>query len=87
MRGADGYEDSFPMKSRSITSVVLAYEMNGAPLTTKHGYPARLLVPGIYGMKNCKWITEVELVNWRLQGLLGGPGVGATRRTIRPCRA
>jgi hypothetical protein len=47
---------------------VLVYEMNGAPLTQKHGYPARLLVPGIYGMKNCKWITQVELVNYDYKG-------------------
>jgi DMSO/TMAO reductase YedYZ molybdopterin-dependent catalytic subunit len=74
VRAADGYSDSFPIDVALNNECVLAYEMNGQPLVTKHGYPARLLVPGIYGMKNCKWITEVELVNvdykgyWEAQG-------------------
>jgi len=74
VRGADGYTDSFPIDVALKNDCFLAYEMNGAPLTGKHGYPARLLVPNIYGMKNCKWITEVELVNsdymgfWESQG-------------------
>jgi DMSO/TMAO reductase YedYZ molybdopterin-dependent catalytic subunit len=68
VRGADGYTDSFPLQAALENKCVLAYEMNGAPLTTKHGFPARLLVPGIYGMKNCKWITEVELADYDFKG-------------------
>ncbi|HKP52920.1 MAG TPA: molybdopterin-dependent oxidoreductase [Chloroflexia bacterium] len=68
VRGADGYTDSFPLTAALENQCVLVYEMNGAPLTLKHGYPARLLVPGIYGMKNCKWITEVELANYDYKG-------------------
>ncbi len=74
VRGADGYSDSFPMDVALKNDCLLAYQMNGQMLTTKHGFPARLLVPNIYGMKNCKWITEVELVNndykgyWESQG-------------------
>ena len=36
--------------------------MNGKPLTKEHGFPLRLLVPGIFGMKNVKWITKIEAV-------------------------
>jgi DMSO/TMAO reductase YedYZ molybdopterin-dependent catalytic subunit len=74
VRGADGYSDSFPLKVALENECVLVYEQNGKPLTQKHGYPARLLVPGIYGMKNCKWITDVEFVDsdykgyWESQG-------------------
>jgi len=74
VRAADGYEDSFPIDVALNNQVVLAYEMNGQSLVTKHGYPTRLLVPNIYGMKNCKWLTEVELTNqdfmgyWESQG-------------------
>ena len=74
VRGADGYSDSFPLEAGLKNECVLVYEMNGKPLTAKHGYPVRLLVPGIYGMKNCKWITDVELVDndfkgyWESQG-------------------
>lgn len=74
VRGADGYTDSFPLEVAMDNEVVLAYEMNGAALTQKHGYPARLLVPGIYGMKNCKWITEVELVTNDYMGYWEGQG-------------
>ena len=74
VRGADGYSDSFPLAVALDNECVLVYEMNGEPLTQKHGYPARLLVPNIYGMKNCKWITQVEFVStdykgyWESQG-------------------
>ncbi|MEO8285814.1 MAG: molybdopterin-dependent oxidoreductase [Chloroflexota bacterium] len=68
VRAADGYADSFPLKIGLDSGVVLAYQMNGADLVGKHGYPVRLLVPNIYGMKNCKWLTEVELTNNDFQG-------------------
>jgi DMSO/TMAO reductase YedYZ molybdopterin-dependent catalytic subunit len=68
VRGADGYSDSFSLQAALQNQCILVYEMNGAPLTHKHGFPARLLIPGIYGMKNCKWITEVELVNYDYKG-------------------
>jgi hypothetical protein len=37
--------------------------MNGVKLPPEHGYPARLLVPGRYGMKNPKWITSIDFVD------------------------
>lgn len=42
---------------------IVAYLQNDAPLTRDHGAPARVLVPGIYGMKNVKWVTEIELTD------------------------
>src|SRR4029079_7615412 len=45
-----------------------AYEMNYAPLTAKHGFPVRAIVPGLYGMMNPKWLTEIELVDTVYQG-------------------
>ena len=41
---------------------LLVYSMDGDPLLPEHSAPARLLIPGIYGMKNVKWLTKVELV-------------------------
>ena len=38
------------------------------PLPTAHGYPARLLVPGRYGMKSVKWVTRIEAVDYDHQG-------------------
>ena len=42
--------------------------MNGVPLPPDHGFPARVMVPGIYGMKNVKWLTGLELVNHDYKG-------------------
>jgi hypothetical protein len=47
---------------------MLVYEMNGAVLPPSHGFPARLLVPDIYGMKNVKWVTKIELVGYDFVG-------------------
>ncbi len=63
LRGADNYSDSFPIDAAMRDHTILAYLQNGKTLTKDHGFPARVLVPGIYGMKNLKWITEIEIVN------------------------
>lgn len=65
---ADGYADSIPIERALQPLCFLAYEMNGAPLTTAHGFPLRLIVPGIYGMKNVKWITSIELSDFDYRG-------------------
>ena len=41
-------------------AMLLVYEMNGQLLPREHGYPARLLVPGRYGMKNAKWVVGLR---------------------------
>ena len=39
--------------------------MNGEPLTRRHGFPARLVVPGLYGYVSAtKWLTEIELTTF-----------------------
>ncbi|MEC4672800.1 MAG: molybdopterin-dependent oxidoreductase [Nitrospirota bacterium] len=68
LRGADGYSDSFPFPRAMEDDVLLATKMNGVPLPPDHGFPARVIVPGIYGMKNVKWLTALELVNYDYKG-------------------
>jgi DMSO/TMAO reductase YedYZ molybdopterin-dependent catalytic subunit len=60
---ADEYSESLPLESALNDDVMVVYEMNGQPLTNKHGAPARLLVPGRYGMKSTKWLTRLKLSN------------------------
>jgi DMSO/TMAO reductase YedYZ molybdopterin-dependent catalytic subunit len=60
-RAVDGYDDSIPFTRAMQEDVILAYLMNGEKLPTAHGFPLRLLVPGLYGIKNVKWITEIEV--------------------------
>lgn len=39
--------------------VILAYEMNGEPLTRDHGFPCRVIVPGVVGARNVKWLGRI----------------------------
>lgn len=47
---------------------LLAYAMNGEPLSAEHGFPLRLLVPGWYGMASVKWVTRIEASAGRFDG-------------------
>ena len=67
-RCADGYDVGIPLEKAQMEGAILAYDMNYAPLTAKHGFPVRAIVPGLYGMMNPKWLTEIELVNTVYQG-------------------
>jgi Oxidoreductase molybdopterin binding domain/Mo-co oxidoreductase dimerisation domain len=68
LHASDDYIDSIPLNRAMADETLLVYEMNGEPLTPEHGFPVRLLVPGIYGMKNVKWITRIEAVDIDLKG-------------------
>ena len=48
--------------------VMLAFLMNGEKLPKEHGFPIRLIVPGLYGIKNVKWIVEIEVYPGDYQG-------------------
>jgi hypothetical protein len=68
LRASDEYTDSISLDRAMTDGTLLVYEMNGEPLAPEHGFPVRLLVPGIYGMKNVKWITRIEAVDVDLKG-------------------
>ena len=68
LHGADGYTDSIPLVRAMRDEVIVAYRMNRVELPREHGYPLRLLVPGIYGMKNVKWLERIELVDKDYKG-------------------
>ncbi|MDQ3620741.1 MAG: molybdopterin-dependent oxidoreductase [Actinomycetota bacterium] len=68
LRAADGYSDSIPVEVAQDPEVIIAVSQNGEPLTQGHGFPCRLRVPPIYGMKNVKWIESIEVVTEDYQG-------------------
>jgi DMSO/TMAO reductase YedYZ molybdopterin-dependent catalytic subunit len=62
--GADqDYQRSLTVDQALEPDVLLAFEMNGAPLPPQHGYPVRLVVPGWYGMAHVKWLVGVDVVD------------------------
>ena len=65
---ADDYSDSIHLVKALEQTTLLAVRMNNQTLPMGHGFPARMLVPGIYGMKHAKWITHIEVVNQDYQG-------------------
>lgn len=64
----DDYTDSIHLSKAVEPTTLVALRMNGVQLPDGHGYPARVLVPGIYGMKHVKWLTRIEVVNYDYQG-------------------
>ena len=62
------YQRSLELDDALGEDVLLAYEMNGAPLLPQHGFPLRLLVPGWYGMTSVKWLTRIEVVAEPFEG-------------------
>jgi DMSO/TMAO reductase YedYZ molybdopterin-dependent catalytic subunit len=56
------YQRSLPLDVALGEDVLLAYEMNGAPLPVQHGYPVRLVVPGWYGMAHVKWLAGISVL-------------------------
>ena len=60
-RGVDGVQASIPIEKAlsPFGDVLIAYEMNGKPLSPEHGGPFRMIVPGHVGVRNIKWVEEV----------------------------
>lgn len=65
---ADGYSDSLTIERATMNDIMVAYRMNGVPLPLGHGFPARMIVPGHYGMKHVQWLTGIELVSMDYKG-------------------
>ena len=61
--GADEFTSALPLDAAIDPETLLVYQMNGAPLNGAHGFPARVLVPGRYGMKNAKWVVRLSPTN------------------------
>jgi DMSO/TMAO reductase YedYZ molybdopterin-dependent catalytic subunit len=77
----DEFSAGLPPEIAMDKEALIVYEMNGEPLPREHGYPARLLVPGRYGMKNPKWLAMIRALsqdylgwyeqrNWNRDGIV-----------------
>ncbi len=90
-KARDGYTESLPLSLiSSQPEILVAYALDGAPLPTGHGFPARILVPGHYGMKGPKWLDSIELASrddggyWESEGWDRIALVKTTARFDRP---
>jgi sulfane dehydrogenase subunit SoxC len=89
----DWYVKDLPLARLAAGDVLLAYELNGAPLPAEHGFPVRLVVPGYYGTNSVKWLWRLQLADRRADGLfttalyndeLGAEDVAAGLPSRRP---
>lgn len=69
-RSSDAFTAGFPVEAGlDGRDAIVAVAMNGEPLPTRHGFPARLIVPGLYGYVSAtKWLAEIELTTWDVEG-------------------
>lgn len=65
---ADGYSDSLHLSQALDDRSMVVYLLDGEPLPQAHGFPARLLIPGLYGMKNGKWLTRLTVDSGAYRG-------------------
>jgi DMSO/TMAO reductase YedYZ molybdopterin-dependent catalytic subunit len=65
---ADGWNAGTPVTTAMDPQrgAMLALGMNGEPLPLAHGFPARMVVPGLYGYVSAtKWVTDIEITTWK----------------------
>lgn len=65
--GEDVFTRSIPME-KVMDDCLLAYEMNGSPVSPDHGFPVRLLVPGWFGCNNVKWVDRMHVMDTMVIG-------------------
>ena len=68
---ADGpvtFARSLPLGDDQPSDTMLALAMNDEPIPPSHGAPARLVVPGWYGMASVKWVTAIEVIDEEFRG-------------------
>ena len=83
---ADGYSDSLPFAQAVDGTTLIAIGMNGDELARRHGFPARVLSVGTYGMKNPKWLTSIEVVDRPYVGYWEERGWSKTAVAKTGCR-
>lgn len=76
LRAVDGYDDTIPLAKALEPTTLIVYEMNGSQLPFVHGYPVRVIVPGLFGEKSVKWVTRIELVAHDAKGFYEKQGWG-----------
>ncbi len=66
--GRDDYSDSVPVQRAQSPEPHIVWGMNGVDLPDSHGFPVRVIVPGLYGIKNVKWLERIEVTDEDFKG-------------------
>ncbi|MDA4128284.1 MAG: sulfite oxidase-like oxidoreductase [Thaumarchaeota archaeon] len=70
----DGYSAPVPTVDALSEDAIVAFKINGTPLSTEQGFPARPYMPNLYGWKSAKWLNRIEFMNdyqdgyWEMYG-------------------
>jgi DMSO/TMAO reductase YedYZ molybdopterin-dependent catalytic subunit len=74
----DGFTSGTPVQTvMDGRDALLAMAMNGTALPVEHGFPVRMVVPGLYGyVSACKWITDINVTTWADRAYWAQPGQG-----------
>lgn len=86
-RSVDGFTVSTPVQALTDgRDALIAVGMNGEPLPAEHGFPARMITPGLYGYVGAtKWLTQLTLTTYaKDQGLTGPSGDGPNAGRVKP---
>lgn len=59
---ADGYTAPVPLEDAMVEDSLVAFKMNGKPISIQQGFPARPFIPHLYGWKSAKWLTGIEFL-------------------------
>jgi DMSO/TMAO reductase YedYZ molybdopterin-dependent catalytic subunit len=84
------YGRSMTLENAMSPEPILAYALNGEPLTRRAGFPVRLIMPGWYGVTNVKWLSEIHLQqdrylgNYQARWYRSVRGVGGTGEDTDP---
>lgn len=74
-KSRDGYAESAALKMvMDDPTILVAYNLDGKRLPDKHGFPARILIPGHYGMRGPKWVEEINVTDSDSGGYWEGQG-------------
>lgn len=68
LAAARGYSSSLPLEELHHPQALLATHADGEPLTPEHGWPARVVLPHLYGFKGPKWVLEITFHREPQQG-------------------
>ncbi|HXW36952.1 MAG TPA: sulfite oxidase-like oxidoreductase [Nitrososphaerales archaeon] len=65
---ADGYTAPVPIEDALAEDAILAFRLNGKPLTAEQGFPARPFFPNLYAWKSAKWVNRIEFIQGYVDG-------------------